>query len=62
VICSRNVLSGLIQPDFVNGDGESPFGYLQYAVSDVDNCRGLDSTEANWDQKASATIHTKKFK
>jgi hypothetical protein len=49
----------LMRPDFVNGDGESPFGSLQYVVSDVDNCRGLDSTEANWDQKASATIHTK---
>jgi hypothetical protein len=25
-------------------------------------CRGLDSTEVDWDQKASATTHTKKFK
>jgi hypothetical protein len=37
VICSRNLLSGLMRPHFVNGDGESPFGSLQYAVSDVDN-------------------------
>jgi hypothetical protein len=37
VICSIHVLSGLMRPDFVNGDEESHFGSLQYAVSDVDN-------------------------